>query len=190
MVDTPLFDSEDQLEIGQPAPTFSLPGVDGKTYSLEDYRGKVKAMLVIFSCNHCPWVIKYEDRMFEIGEMYRDKGLGYVAINVNDTVRYPQDSFKEMKKRAESKGYPFPYLFDESQQSARSFGAKTTPHVFLFDSDFILRFRGAIDDNPNLENRPIINYLRDAIEALLRGEPSRITNPKTRQVGCSIKWKE
>lgn len=190
MVDIPSFDSEDQLDIGQPAPAFSLPGVDGKTYNLEDYRGKVKAMLVIFSCNHCPWVIKYEERMIDIGKSFRGKGLGYVAINVNDTVRYPQDSFEQMKKRAATKGYTFPYLFDESQQSARSYGAKTTPHVFLFDGDLVLRFRGAIDDNPDHEDRPTINYLKDAIEALLRDEPGKINNPKTRQVGCSIKWKD
>lgn len=184
-----MFDSEGQLDIGQPAPDFNLPSVDGRNYSLEDFRGKVKALVVIFSCNHCPYVIKTEDRMIELGKTYIDKGVGFVLICANDAVRYPQDRFSEMKKRARQKGYPFPYLRDETQDVTRAYGAQVTPHVFLFDSDLVLRYRGAIDDNMELERRQTREYLKLAIEALLSGEAGKISDVKTRAVGCSVKWK-
>ncbi len=185
----PVFDSQGQLEIGQPAPGFELPGVDGNRYNLEDYRGKVKALAVIFSCNHCPYVIKWEDRMIDLAKEYKDRGFELIAVCSNDPARYPQDSFANMKVRAREKGFPFPYVHDETQEVARAYGAKVTPHVFLFDGDLKLRYRGAIDDNPDLENRPTANYLKDAVEALLAGEPDAVGTSKTREVGCSIKWK-
>lgn len=184
-----LHDADGQLALGQPAPPFDLPGTDGKTYSLEDFRGKARALAVIFSCNHCPYAIMSEDRMIALGKEYRDKGVQFILICSNDEVTYPQDSFENMKKRARGKGYPFPYLRDEPQTLAHAYGAKVTPHVFLFDSDLKLCYRGAIDDNINNPNAVKRHYLRDAIEALLAGKPGEIETDRTRAVGCSIKWK-
>ena len=177
------------LTIGQPAPSFNLPGVDGRHYKLDDYRGKVKALVVIFSCNHCPWVIKLENRMIALGKEYLDKGVGFVVISVNDVVQYPADSFDNMKKRAADKGYPFPYLYDETQESAHAYGAQVTPEVFLFDGELILRYTGSIDDNPDNEKRPTKQHLKGAIEAILTGQPDKIVDSKTQARGCSVKWK-
>lgn len=182
------FDSDNQLAIGRPAPDFNLPGVDGRNYSLDDFRDK-KALVVIFSCNHCPYVIKQEDRMIALGREYMAKDVGLVLISANDIVNYPQDSPANMKKRAEQKGYPFPYLYNEAQDVARAYGAQVTPHVYLFDGDMILRYRGAIDvdmDNPS-DSRGAL--LRDALDAVLAGNPEKIADVRTRAIGCSIKWK-
>ncbi len=177
-----------QLSIGQPAPDFDLPGVDGRNHSLDEYRGKVKGLVVIFTCNHCPYVIKTENRMVALGNEYMSKGIGFALICANDVVNYPQDSFANMKRRSEQKGFPFPYLQNEDQEVARAYGAQVTPHVFLFGGDLKLRYRGAIDDNMDNVNRPTVNYLKDAIESLLAGE-SNIETAKTKAVGCSVKWK-
>jgi len=183
-------DSDGQLSIGQPAPEFDLPDtISGKNVSLDQLQGSVEALCVIFSCNHCPWVIKYEDRMIELGKSYSAKGVGFVVISSNDVVKFPQDGPVPMMKRAALKGYPFPYLYDESQAVAHAYGALVTPHVFLFDSELKLRYRGGVDDNPDRESRPTKEYLRDALEALLMGENNRITPDVTRAVGCSVKWK-
>ncbi len=188
MPPTYLHDPDGQLSIGQPAPAIALPDtISGKSVSLEQFRGKAKAICVIFSCNHCPWVIKYEDRMIEIGSEYADKGVSVVVISANDIAKYPQDGPAAMMKRAIEKGYPFPYLYDETQEVARSYGAQVTPHVFLFDGNLELKYRGAIDDNADRESRPTKEYLRDAIEATLNG--SSIPTVTTRAIGCGIKWK-
>ncbi|NQT34566.1 thioredoxin family protein [bacterium] len=182
------FDSDNQLAIGRPAPDFNLPGVDDRNYSLDDFKGR-KALVVIFSCNHCPYVIKQENRMIVLGKEYMAKDVGFVLISANDIVNYPQDSPANMKKRAEQKGYPFPYLYNEAQDVARAYGAQVTPHVYLFDGDMILRYRGAIDvdmDNPGDSSGAL---LRDALDAVLAGVPEKITDTRTRAIGCSIKWK-
>ncbi|MDP8228863.1 MAG: thioredoxin family protein [Candidatus Electryoneaceae bacterium] len=181
--------SGNKFAIGQLAPSFDLPGVDGHQHTLEKYRGKVKALVVIFSCNHCPWVIKYENRMIALGKEYRNSGVGFVIINVNDVGQYPADSFDNMKKRSTDKGYPFPYLYDESQDSAHAYGAQVTPEIFLFDGELKLSYTGSIDDNPDNAKRPTQQYLKDAIEAILAGQPDRIIEPRTQPRGCSIKWK-
>jgi len=175
--------------MGQTAPYFNLPGVDGRNYSLDDYRGEVNALVVIFFCNHCPYAIKTQDRLIALGREYIDKEVGFVLICVNDVMNYPQDSFDNMKKRAKEKGYPFPYLHNEDQKVAHAYGALVTPHVFLLDSDMKLRYRGAIDDNIDNPNAVKRQYLRNAIEALLAGTPEKITKRDTRPIGCSIKWK-
>ncbi|MCF7809458.1 thioredoxin family protein [bacterium] len=177
-----------ELNFGQAAPDFNLPGVDGRNWSLADFKDK-KALVVIFSCNHCPYVIKSEERMIELGKEYQPKGIGFVLISANYIVTHPQDSPENMKKRAEQKGYPFPYLYNEDQKVACNYGAQVTPHIFLFDSEMKLCYRGAIDDNINDSEAVKINYLRDAIEAILAGTPEKITNQETKPVGCSIKWK-
>jgi len=177
-----------ELDFGCVAPDFNLPGVDGRNWSLADFKDK-KALVVIFSCNHCPYVIKTEERMITLGNEYQPKGVGFVLISANYIVTHPQDSPANMKKRAEQKGYPFPYLYNEDQKVAHAYGAQVTPHVFLFDSEMKLRYRGAIDDNIDNPNAIRTHYLKDAIEALLAGVPERISKPDTRPVGCSIKWK-
>ncbi len=176
------------LEIGQKAPNFALPGVDGQTHTLEDLLANHRAVAVIFSCNHCPYVRAWEDRMVAIQRDYADRGVALVAINANDATRYPEDDFPHMQERARQKGFNFLYLRDESQEVARAYGATHTPHVFLLDSEGVLRYRGAIDDNyedPAAVRQP---YLRQALDALLEG--AAVPVPTTEAVGCTIKWKQ
>jgi len=174
------------LRIGDPMPTFSLPGVDDRTYSPEDFRD-AEILVVIFSCNHCPYVKAYEDRMIRIAKDYADRGVQFVLINANDPEQYPDDSFDNMKLRAREKGYPFPYLFDASQNVPRAFGAGRTPEVFVFDRDRRLRYRGAIDDAWDDPGAVKQAYLRQALDALLRGQEPPVT--ETPAVGCTIKWR-
>lgn len=171
------------LRIGDQAPDFSLPGVDGKTYSLKDFQKKLLA--VVFSCNHCPYVHAWEDRIIQIARDYADQ-VDFVLINANDPTQYPEDSFEHMKTRAQEKGYPFPYLYDESQRVPRAYGASRTPEVFLFDERRTFRYHGAVDDNTD-PAAVKTHYLRDAIEALLSGQEPPVTD--TPPVGCTIKWR-
>jgi peroxiredoxin len=175
-----------KIEIGDKAIPFTLPGVDDKEHALSDYQD-AEAMAIIFSCNHCPYVRAWEDRMVQIQADYADRGVQFLAINSNDVRRYPEDSFPKMKNRAQEKGFNFPYLFDESQEVPRSYGARHTPEVFLFDRAGILQYHGAIDDNYDNPNAVKEHYLRDALDAILGGEtpPAQETTP----VGCTIKWK-
>lgn len=174
------------MNIGDSLIPFSLPGVDGKTHSTDDYTSKA-VLVVMFSCNHCPYVKAWEDRMVQIQADYAEQGVQFLAINANDTVKYPADSFEAMKVRAAEKGFNFPYLFDESQQIAAAYGAQRTPEVFVFDADRTLRYHGAIDDNyedPAAVQRP---YLRQALDAILAGKTPAVS--ETPPVGCTIKWK-
>lgn len=175
-----------RLRIGDPIIPFALPGVDGKTHRLEDYQDK-EILVIIFSCNHCPYVQAWEDRMIQIQADYADKGVQLIAINANDDQKYPEDSFEEMIKRAQAKGFNFPYLRDETQEVARAYGAERTPEVFVFDRQRTLRYHGAIDDNyenPEAVKQP---YLRNALDALLAGKEPPVA--ETPPVGCTIKWK-
>ncbi|MEJ5351982.1 MAG: thioredoxin family protein [Melioribacteraceae bacterium] len=175
----------DTLKIGSPAPNFNLPAVDGNSYSLDSFKDK-EALIVIFSCNHCPYVRAYEDRIIQIQNDYKDK-LQIVAINSNDTTNYPEDSFEEMIKRAKEKNFNFPYLRDESQEVAKAYGATHTPEIFLFDKERKLAFHGKIDDNWQEPSKVKTPYLRNAIEELLANKP--ISVPETFTIGCTIKWK-
>jgi len=175
------------LEIGQHGPDFSLPGVDGKTYSLSELLKEYRAAVVIFSCNHCPYVRAWEGRMMDIQQNYQDKGVIVVAINPNDAVRYPEDDFAHMQQRAQSENFNFLYLRDESQDIARSYGATHTPHVYLLDSNGVLRYRGAIDDNYDDPAAVQHRYLQDALDTVLAGNSPEITT--TGAIGCTIKWK-
>ena len=190
MLPHPVHDAEGQLAIGQPAPDFKLTNVDGSVVSLSDFQGKVKALCVVFWCNHCPYVIKSEDRLIALVKDFRNKGVAVIAISSNDVVNYPQDGPARMKEQSAKKGYNFPYLYDEDQSVAQAFGAKTTPHVFLFDGEMKLRYRGAIDDNTNDPAAVKVQFLRKALEAVLAGKPESIDTVKTPPVGCSIKWKQ
>ncbi len=175
-----------KLKIGDQAIPFTLPGVDDKTHSLSDYADK-EAVVVIFSCNHCPYVRAWEDRMVQIQADYADKGVQLIAINANDATKYPDDSFPKMKERAREKGFNFPYLYDETQEVARAYGAERTPEVFLFDKNGTLRYHGAIDDNYENPNAVRRHYLREALDAVLAGQTPAIT--ETPPVGCTVKWR-
>lgn len=175
------------LRIGDPAPPFRLQGVDGKTYALEDFDSRAKPVLVVmFTCNHCPYVQAYEDRLVACQRDYAARGVAMVAINPNDERKYPDDSFPEMVKRAKAKGYTFPYLRDATQAVATAYGAARTPEMFVFDASRCLRYHGAIDDNwehPTKVTRP---FLREALDAVLAGRAPSTT--EVYPVGCTVKW--
>jgi len=173
------------LKIGDKPIEFTLVGTDGMKHSLNDYSEMHRA--VIFSCNHCPYVRAWEDRMVAIQRDYASKGVQLIAINSNDAERYPEDSFENMKARAKEKHFNFPYLRDEDQKVAKLYGAQRTPEVFLFDREPILRYHGAIDDNYDDPNAVKRHYLRDALDALIGGTKTSV--PETQPVGCTIKWK-
>ncbi len=175
-----------KLQIGQRAPDFSLPGVDGKDHSLAQFKDK-KVIVVMFTCNHCPYVQAYEDRLIAIQRDYGARGVQLIAINPNDAAGYPEDSFDNMVKRAKQKNYNFPYLRDETQRTARAYGAEYTPEVFVFNSRLDLRYVGRIDDNWQNPDKARSHNLRDAIEAVLAHK--KIENPVTHAIGCTIKWK-
>jgi peroxiredoxin len=174
------------LQVGASAPDFNLPGVDGKTLGLADF-AKSRLLLVVFSCNHCPFVVGSEDRMNALLADYRPKGMAMVAINSNETENHPDDSFEHMVARAKEKGFKYPYLRDESQDVARAYGALRTPHFFLFDEKRKLRYTGRMDDNPRQPEKARTHELRDAIDALLAGRAPAA--PMTNPIGCNVKWK-
>ncbi len=174
------------MQLGDQAPDFSLPAVDAKTYSLKDF-AEAKALVVVFSCNHCPYVKAYEDRLIAVARDYQAKGARLLAINANDSDNYPEDSFGAMKDRAQEKGFNFPYLRDESQQVARAYGATHTPHLFVFDRDRKLAYTGKIDDNWEDANAVKRTFLRDALDDLTAGKKPRLS--ETHAIGCTIKWK-
>ncbi|HEX2293051.1 MAG TPA: thioredoxin family protein [Gaiellaceae bacterium] len=174
------------LTLATEAPPFDLPGVDGRNHSLDDY-ADAPVLAVVWSCNHCPYVIAWEGRMKALQDEYRDRGFRLVAISSNDADAYPADSFDAMKERAEEQGFNFDYLYDEDQSVARAYGPERTPEVFLFDRNRRLVYHGAIDDNRE-EEAVSERYLRDAIEALLAGKDAPVS--ETPPVGCSVKWKD
>lgn len=186
-------DDPTPLAIGSPAPDFRLPGVDGKTYTLSDFRD-ARVLVVLFTCNHCPTAQAYEERVARLHADYKDRGVALVAISPNDplAVRLDElgytdlgDSFDDMKIRARDHKFAYPYLYDgETQATSRAYGVLATPHVFIFDADRKLRYQGRIDDQ---EVKPVTQ--RDtinAIEALLAGRPVPVET--TRVFGCSTKW--
>lgn len=175
------------LKIGSVLPGFNLPATDGKNYSDKTFADK-KALIIIFSCNHCPYVQAYEERIKQIQEDYLGKRVAVVAINSNDDKEYPEDSFENMKKRAAEKHFNFPYLRDENQSVAKAFDASHTPEIFLFDEKRKLAFHGKIDDNWQEPGKAKSKYLREALDELLDGK--EISVPETFTIGCTIKWKK
>jgi len=175
------------LKIGSQAPDFNLIGVDGKNYSIKSFSDK-QALIVIFSCNHCPYVQAYEGRIKQIQNDYRDRGVAVVAINSNEDKGYPEDSFENMKKRSNEQKFNFPYLRDEDQTVARAYDASHTPEIFLFDKEKKLAFHGKIDDNWQEPSKVQNHYLRNALDELLAGK--EISVPETFTIGCTIKWKK
>lgn len=165
---------------------FALRGTDEEIHKTEDY-GREKILGVIFTCNHCPYARAWEARLIQAQRDYAARGVQFLLINPNDPAKYSDDSFEQMQRRVREKRYPFPYLFDETQEVARAYGATRTPEIFLFDERRVLRYHGAPDDNyedPKAVKQP---YLRDAIEALIGGRHPEIA--ATKPVGCTIKWK-
>jgi peroxiredoxin len=173
------------VALGTEAPQFDLPGVDGQGHSLDSY-ADAEALVLVQSCNHCPYVQAWEDRLSAITRDYTDRGVRVVAVNSNDADNYPEDSFEEMQKRASARGFAFDYLYDEPQAVARELGAERTPEVFLFDGDRRLVYHGAIDDSRD-EEGVSQRYLRDALDAVLSGQEPAVS--ETPAVGCTVKWK-
>jgi peroxiredoxin len=173
------------LEIGAAAPEWTaLPGADGEEHSLKDLEEK-KAVVVIFTCNHCPVAVQYEDRLVELQKDYAEKGVQVVAINTQDN---EADNLDAMKQRAETKGFNFQYLFDASEESGKAYGAMRTPEVFLLDAERKVAYKGAIDDNNEDASKVEKRYLRDAIDAVLAGSLPETTT--TKAVGCGIRYKK
>jgi len=174
------------LKTGSPAPDFILIGVDDKTYSLNSFYDK-DALIIIFSCNHCPYVKAYEGRIKAIQKDYGSRGVAVIAINSNDDIGYPEDSFKEMKKRAKTEDFNFIYLRDENQKAAHAYDSSHTPEIFLFHKNRNLAFHGKIDDNWQEPDKAANHYLRNALDELLAEK--EISLPETFTIGCTIKWK-
>jgi peroxiredoxin len=175
------------LKTGDVMPEFAhLPGVDGKKYSSPDFRDK-NILVIVFSCNHCPYVQAYEDRMISLQKEYSPRGVEMVAINSNNIANYPDDDFEGMVKRAKQKGFNFPYLRDDDQSSAESFGATHTPQFFVFNRDRKLCYSGKMDDNWQEPSLVKERYLRNALDELLSGR--QVSLPETFSIGCTIKWK-
>jgi thiol-disulfide isomerase/thioredoxin len=171
------------LALGSPLVPFKLKGTDGRLHASEDFPG---VLVVAWWCNHCPYVLAWEQRTIDLAKAYAGRA-SFVAINSNDPVTYPTDDFEHMAERAKAKGYPFPYLYDETQELAKRYGATRTPEFFVFDAGRALRYHGRLDDNHENPRAVKDTYLRDALDAILAGkEPAlRDTPPK----GCSVKWK-
>ncbi len=176
------------LELGTQAPNFNLPDTNGNQISLTNFKD-AKGMLVIFMCNHCPYVIHLRDALAELAKQYQANGLAVIGINSNDASNYPDDSPEKMAEEVATQGYTFPYLYDESQAVAKAYMAACTPDFFLFDAEQALVYRGQFDDSRPRNEEPVTGAdLRSAIDALLNGE--LIPAEQKPSMGCNIKWKE
>jgi peroxiredoxin len=176
------------LPLGTPAPDFSLPDTEGRIVSRDQFRD-APALLVLFLCNHCPFVRHVARELATIGRDYGDRGVAIVAINPNDPTAYPEDAPDRMREEKARVGYPFPYLFDETQDIARAYQAACTPDIYLFDADRRLFYRGQIDDSRPSNGLPVTGRdLREALDAVLSGLPP--TKEQRPSIGCSIKWRE
>lgn len=176
------------LPLGTKAPAFSLIGTDGKTVTLDSFQGQ-KALVVVFMCNHCPYVKHIAPELARLSSEYMAKGVGFVGINSNDTEKYPDDSMEKMVEEARARGYAFPYLLDADQSVAQAYRAACTPDIFVFDGDRKLVYRGQLDDSRPKNDKPLSGSdLRAALDAILGG--NSIPEPQKPSIGCNIKWKE
>ncbi|TAM80284.1 MAG: thioredoxin family protein [Acidobacteria bacterium] len=183
MVDTP----STMVPLGTLAPPFSLPDIEGKVVSLEDYK-EAPAILIVFLCNHCPFVKHILPQFIELAGEYQRSGVGIVGISSNDVLNYPEDSPEKMAELSRALNFPFPYLFDESQQVAKTYGAACTPDFYLFDREARLVYRGQMDDSRPTNGRPVTGAdLRAAMDAVLRGRA--VSGDQRPSIGCNIKWK-
>ncbi len=174
------------LPLGTPAPHFDLPNVDGQVVSLQEF-SDTKGLLVMFICNHCPFVIHLADALSSFAKEYQEKGLSIVGISSNDVENYPDDSPELMVQEAQNRGYTFPYLYDETQEVAKSYNAACTPDFFLFDQDLKLVYRGQFDSTRPNSGEPTGEDMRAACDALLAG--SEVPSDQIASLGCNIKWK-
>jgi|ERR1043165_1445084 peroxiredoxin len=184
------FKPEGGYKIGDEAADFKLINVDDKNVSLADFKD-AKGFIVVFTCNHCPFSKKYEDRIIALDKKYKSLGYPVVAINPNDIAQHASDDFPEMKKRAKEKGFTFPYLRDESQVVATTYGAKVTPHVFILKREGnvpVVKYIGAIDDNSDDAKAVKVKYVENAVDNLLAGKP--VDPSFTKGIGCTVKWKK
>lgn len=177
-----------EMELGYNAPDFSLPNaVSGNKQSYTDIKGE-KATVVMFICNHCPFVIHVMDELIRIGNDYKDLGIGFVAISANDVSTHPDDSPEKMRALAEEKNFPFPYLYDETQEVAKAYTAACTPDFSVFDANDNCVYRGQLDDSRPGNNEPINGKdLREVLDKLIAGES--IPSQQKPSLGCNIKWK-
>jgi peroxiredoxin len=175
------------LALGTSAPDFRLPDTRGQIVSLADFKA-APVLLVLFICNHCPYVKHIRPALADLGREYQRRGAAIVAINSNDAENYPEDSPEKMKQEVKAAGYVFPYLYDEAQSVARAYRAACTPDIFLFDKNRRLFYRGQFDDSRPGNGRPVTGRdLRAALDAVLEGKP--VPEPHTASIGCNIKWK-
>jgi len=177
-------------KIGDVATDFSLKNVNDQSVSLADYTD-AKGFIIIFTCNHCPYAVAYQDRIIALDKKYKDLGYPVIAINPNDPVKQPEDSFELMKVRAKEKGFTFPYLVDEGQEIYPQYGATKTPHVFILqktDNGNIVQYIGAIDDNYDDASAVTEKYVENAVDALLVG--NEVAVKETKAIGCTIKVQE
>lgn len=174
------------LAIGSACPDFDLPGVDGSSRSLASF-SSANVLVLIVSCNHCPYVIAYEERIASLARDYAPRGVQVIAVNGNDAARYPTDDMEHMKVRAQERGFSFPYVRDDSQALLRALGARFTPEVFVFDRARTLRYHGRIDDNHRDASAVQSKDLARALDALLAGGSPPVA--ETQAIGCSVKWK-
>jgi len=176
------------MPLGTIAPSFELPDtISGKTLSLSSLKGK-NATVVMFICNHCPYVLHVNDELVRIAKAYQPKGVSFIAISSNDVENYAEDRPQLMKVQSEKVGYTFPYLYDESQEVARAYNAACTPDLFLFDKDLQCVYRGQLDNSRPKNDIPVTGKdLRSALEAVLTGR--KVSENQVPSIGCNIKWK-
>ncbi|KHD88297.1 MAG: alkyl hydroperoxide reductase [Bdellovibrio sp. ArHS] len=172
-------------DLGNPCPEFKLPATDGQTYSLQNFP-EGSPLVIMFICNHCPYVQAIEDRLIQLGQDLKKQNVPVVAICSNDAKSHPEDSFENLKKRAEAKGYPFVYLYDETQEIAHKFGAVCTPDFFVYDKAHKLAYRGRLDDSWKDANKVTKRELYEAVQTLLKDQ--KVSEEQTASMGCSIKW--
>lgn len=173
------------LSLGARAPDFTLPGVDGKDWSLADFATS-RVLVLVFSCNHCPYVVGSEERMIAFAKDYAEQGVSFVAINSNAESTYADDSLAHMVERVRERGFNFPYLHDATQEAALSYGALRTPHYFVFGSTRELQYTGRMDDSPRNAAQATTRELRDAVDSILLGQD--VEQPLTNPLGCNVKW--
>ena len=181
---------KDGYKPGSVVQDFKLKNIDGKMVSMATDKS-AKGFIVIFTCNHCPFSVAYEDRIIALHAKYADKGFPVIAINPNDAEQYPDDSYPEMQKRAKDKGFVFPYLHDETQAVATQWGAERTPHVYVIKKEkkkFVVKYVGAIDNNSEDAAAANKKYAEDAVNALLAGKDPEVNF--TKAIGCRVKWKK
>lgn len=180
---------EPGYKVGDKVKDFKLKSTDDKVVSFKDF-DKAKGFIVVFTCNTCPFAVAYEDRIIQLNKKYAVQGYPVIAINPNDIAKQPGDSFDNMKKRAAEKKFSFPYLYDETQETAKNFGATKTPHVYVLSksgTEYTVEYIGAIDDNTYKPEEIKTKYVEKALDELLQGK--KVTESTTKAIGCSIKWK-